>query len=100
MEDAILSGLSDLLQSAIPIVDARQPDQPLVYCNPAFERLTGYTSAEVVGRNMRFLQGPDTDPEARAALRSAIAVAKPCTVVIRNYRKDGSAFWSEVRISS
>ncbi len=99
MKVAILPGLPDLLQCAITIVDAQEPDQPVVWCNPAFERLTGYTSAEIVGRNMRLLQGPDTQPATRAALRSAIAAGRACTAVIRNYRKDGSAFWSEVRIS-
>ena len=99
MKVGVLPELPDLLQHAITIVDARLPDQPVVYCNAAFERLTGYTSAEVVGRNMRLLQGPDPEPEARATLRAAIAAGESCKVVIRNYRKDGSAFWSEVRIT-
>lgn len=99
MELGILSRLSDLLQSAVTVVDAQQPDLPLVYCNAAFEKLTGYASAEVIGRNMRLLQGPDTKPEERAALRSAIAAGEACTTVIRNFRKDGSAFWAEVHIT-
>ena len=99
MELAILSGLSDLLQSAVTIVDVQAPGQPVVYCNPSFERLTGYSRADIIGRNMRILQGPDTDAEVRTAMRSAVAAGEPCSVVIRNYRQDGSAFWSEVRLS-
>ncbi len=99
VDHANLSSLPDLLQGAITVVDARQPDLPLVYCNAAFERLTGYASPEVIGRNMRFLQGPGTKPEERAALRAAIAAGQACRVVIRNYRKDGSTFWAEVRVT-
>ena len=76
----------------ITIADATHPDLPLIYVNPAFTRTTGYTAAEVLGRNCRFLQGPETDPEHVAALRSAIASERKVSVEMTNYRKDGTPF--------
>lgn len=83
----------------ILITDSALADHPIVYVSPGFERLTGYASDEVVGRNCRFLQGPDTDPETKARLRQALRAEEPCTVEILNYRKDGSPFWNELSIS-
>jgi PAS domain S-box-containing protein len=81
------------------ISDPSQPDNPLVWVNPAFAVETGYAAAEVIGRNCRFLQGPDTDPAAIARIRAALAEHRPMTEVLINYRKDGSPFWNEVTIS-
>lgn len=83
----------------IVIADARKPDMPITYVNPAFERLTGYSSEEVVGRNCRFLQGNDTDQPALQELRKALRDGKGCKVVLANYRKDGTGFWNELSIS-
>jgi PAS domain S-box-containing protein len=83
----------------IAIADATKADYPLVYCNPAFERITGYSNAEVVGRNCRFLQGADTDPDSLAAIRLALREQRDCHVVLKNYRKDGTPFWNELAIS-
>ncbi len=85
--------------SGILITDANQPDNPIIYCNPAFERISGYTGDEVMGRNCRFLQGPDTDPQDRAMIRQAVASDSECQVVIKNYRKDGTPFWNKLTIS-
>ena len=79
--------------------DARAPDQPLTWVNPAFTAMTGYSLSEVVGRNCRFLQGPDSDPRAVAALRQATRDGRDVTVTLLNHRKDGTAFWNEVVIS-
>ena len=76
----------------VVLADARKADQPLVYVNPAFERITGYAPSEVLGRNCRFLQGPETDPAAVAEIREAVRQGRECAVVIRNHRKDGTAF--------
>ncbi len=80
------------------ISDPRLPDNPLVFVNPAFERTTGYRREEVQGRNCRFLQGPDTDPDAVEAVRKALRGREHRTVTLLNYRKDGSAFCNELAV--
>jgi PAS domain S-box-containing protein len=81
------------------ITDPRQPDNPLVWVNPSFTRVTGYEPDEVVGRNCRFLQGPATDPAALAEIRAGIAAQRTVTTTLLNYRKDGTAFWNHLSIS-
>jgi PAS domain S-box-containing protein len=78
------------------IADARLPDQPVVFTNEAFCRLTGYARDEILGRNCRFLQGPETDPAARARIRAAVAAGEPLEIEIRNHRKDGEPFWNRL----
>ncbi len=78
--------------NGIVIADATRSELPILYANPGFERLTGYTADEILGRNCRFLQGPDTDPIAINELRAAVAEGRSAKVVVRNYRKDGSPF--------
>jgi PAS domain S-box-containing protein len=84
--------------NSIVIADPNQPDYPIVYVNPAFEETTGYSSEEVLGRNCRFLQGEDRDQPAVGELRAAVREGRHCTVVLRNYRKDGTLFWNELSI--
>ena len=84
--------------NSIVISDPNQPDDPIVYVNPAFERTTGYDAEEVLGRNCRFLQGEDRDQTALGELRAAVHGGRHCTVVLRNYRKDGILFWNELSI--
>src|SRR5215212_11480360 len=84
--------------NSIVISDPNQPDDPLVYVNPAFERTTGYTAEEVLGRNCRFLQDEDRDQPAVGELRAAVHEGRHCSVVIRNYRKDGTLFWNELSV--
>jgi PAS domain S-box-containing protein len=84
--------------NSIVITDPSLPDHPLVYVNPAFEETTGYAAEEAVGRNCRFLQGEDRDQPAIEELRRAVREGRHCTVVLRNYRKDGSLFWNELSI--
>jgi PAS domain S-box-containing protein len=83
----------------ITIADARLPDMPLIYVNDAFLRISGYERAEVLGRNCRFLQGDERDQPARHAIRRALEERQHCTVLLRNYRKDGSLFWNELFLS-
>jgi PAS domain S-box-containing protein len=85
--------------NGIAIADATQPDLPVIYCNPAFEKITGYDRSEIVGRNCRFLQGPDTDRAALDRIRVALQEQHDCKVVLKNYRKDGTPFWNEFTIS-
>jgi len=86
-------------QNGIVITDARQTNNSIIYVNPAFEHITGYSAAEVIGRNCRFLQREHHDQPALAVLRQAIAAGEDCTVDIVNYRKDGQAFWNHLCVS-
>ncbi|MCV0397451.1 MAG: PAS domain-containing protein [Rhizobiaceae bacterium] len=81
------------------ITDPHKPDNPIVFANNAFLRLTGYERSEVMGRNCRFLQGPDTADDPIAAVRAAIAERRAIEVDLLNYRKDGSTFWNALYIS-
>ena len=83
----------------ITITDPSKEDNPIIYINDAFVELTGYPREEVLGRNCRFLQGTETQNEARAEMRNAIASAEPVSVELRNYRKDGEMFWNRVNIA-
>ncbi|MDU9390543.1 PAS domain S-box protein [Pseudomonas japonica] len=74
-------------------------DTILIYVNPAFERLSGYDANDILYRDCRFLQGSDRDQPARALIRQALESRQPCREILRNYRKDGSAFWNELSIT-
>jgi PAS domain S-box-containing protein len=78
------------------ISDPRLPDNPVVFVNDAFCRLTGYERQEIIGRNCRFLQGPETDPAVVRRIRDAVNAAQPIQVDIRNHRKSGEAFWNRL----
>src|SRR3712207_4004697 len=93
-----LEGALTASTNSIVISDPNQPDDPLVYVNPAFERTTGYTAEEVLGRNCRFLQNEDRDQPGVGELRAAVHEGRHCSVVLRNYRKDGTLFWNELSI--
>lgn len=81
------------------VTDNRVADYPILEANDAFLTLTGYDREEVIARNCRFLAGRGTEPEAQAALRSAVAEGRPTIVEITNYRKDGSPFRNAVMIA-
>ncbi|NHN41725.1 PAS domain-containing protein [Halorubellus sp. JP-L1] len=83
----------------ITIADADADDMPLVYTNDAFVDLTGYDRADVVGRNCRFLQGEDSDPDAVAEMRAAIEAETSVTTELANYTADGEKFWNRVDIA-
>ncbi len=83
----------------ITIADARLPDRPLIYVNEGFERLTGFTAAEALGRNCKFLQGQDADAGTVAEIRRALEEGRDCTVEILNRRKDGTPFWNRLSIT-
>ncbi len=85
--------------NGVIIVDAQSRELPMVYVNAAFERITGYSRSEALGRNCRFLQGEDTDPATVKQLREAVAEQRDVHVVIRNYRRDGKVFWNDLYIS-
>jgi PAS domain S-box-containing protein len=83
----------------ITIADFSLPDRPLVYVNRAFCETTGYSVSEALGRNCRYLQGPDTDPESVAELRRAVDAGESTSVELLNYRRDGTEFWNRVDIA-
>ena len=83
----------------ITITDLRLPDEPLIYANDGFERLTLYPMKDIIGRNCRFLQGPDTDASVIDQIRDAVRERKECTVEILNYRKDGKPFWNRLSLT-
>lgn len=81
------------------VVDARAPDMPIIFTNQAFHDTTGYGPAEVLGRNCRFLQGPETDRQIVSEIRKALTAEREIAVEILNYRKDGSTFWNALYIA-
>jgi two-component system cell cycle response regulator len=82
----------------VVLIDALAADFPVVYVNPGFEALTGYSSSDLLGKNLRMLQGDDRDQDARHRLREALKSGESCRVLLRNYRKDGTLFWNEMTI--
>ncbi|MEG5039396.1 MULTISPECIES: PAS domain S-box protein [unclassified Microcoleus] len=85
--------------TGVTISDATDPENPIIYCNPAFESMTGYRRQEIIGKNGRFLHGSDTDPAAVEIIRQALQTESECKVILKNYRKDGTAFWNCFSIS-
>lgn len=83
----------------VVITDPHRDDNPIIYANEGFERLTDYSKEEVEGRNCRFLQGKETDPAAVTEMREAIRNKEPITVTLLNYRKEGVPFWNRVSIA-
>ena len=92
-----LISTQELARSCV-ITDPNLPDNPIVYLTPEFEKMTGYSRSEIIGRNCRFLQGPLTDPDSVAVIRHALENILPVKVRIVNYRKDGSQFLNHISI--
>lgn len=81
------------------ITDPAKADNPIIFCNEAFQKLTGYDRSEIVGRNCRFLQGLDSDPAAVRQIRYAISAGRDINIELLNYRKDGTPFWNDLYLS-
>ena len=81
------------------VTDPLQPDNPIIFANRAFTRMTGYARDDIVGSNCRFLQGADTDPATVAQVRDAIREGREIATEILNYRKDGTPFWNALFVS-
>ncbi len=86
-------------RNGVLITDARVPGNPIIYVNPAFERITGYRAAEAVGQSPAFLYGADREQPELEKIRQALAHHQADSALLRNYRKDGSLFWNELHIA-
>ncbi|MEX6504435.1 EAL domain-containing protein [Pseudomonas zhanjiangensis] len=95
----LLGRCLDATDSGIMICDAQAKDVPIIYVNPAFERITGYSADESIGRNPRFLHGGESDQTGIDDIRRAIQGKREVHAVVRDYRKDGSPFWNSLYIS-
>merc|ERR1711935_1071472 len=90
----LMSALSGSQQN-FAISDPTLPDNPIVFASQGFLNLTGYQLDQVLGRNCRFLQGPETDPQAVEKIRKAVAEGVDASVCLLNYRIDGTTFWNQ-----
>jgi diguanylate cyclase (GGDEF)-like protein/PAS domain S-box-containing protein len=95
VQESVLAAVSH----SVTIADASVAGFPLIYVNEAFCAMTGYTPEEVLGKNCKFLQGVDTEESSVELLREALHKGERSSVVLKNYRKDGSPFWNEVTLT-
>ena len=95
----VLSKILDSCVNGITLADPDQEDMPLVYANKAFEEMTGYTQAETLGKNCRFLQDNEHEQEGVNKLREAIKNKESIEVILRNYRKNGELFYNQLKMT-
>ena len=95
----VLSAILDECVNGVTLADPDLDDAPIVYANKAFERLTGYSQAEIIGHNCRFLQGDDRNQEARFKIKEAMENQQAVEVTLRNYKKDGTLFYNNFKIT-
>lgn len=95
----LLQRMIDASNDGIVIAEREGEDHILIYANPAFERLTGYSLEEILYQDCRFLQADDRDQPALSHIREALSQQQPCRQILRNYRKDGRLFWNELSIA-
>jgi len=81
------------------VISDPQPANPIIECNRAFEAMTDYSRAEIVGRNCRFLSGPETEPALTEEIKVAVRERRPMLAEILNYKKDGTAFRNAVLVA-
>ncbi|HHX34751.1 MAG TPA: PAS domain S-box protein [Gammaproteobacteria bacterium] len=99
LRNEILLQLVESAQDGIVVAEKEGEDTILVYVNPAFEHLTGYSAEEILYQDCRFLQGEETNIDAVQVIRNAIDEQAPVRTVLKNYRKDGSVFWNELSVT-
>jgi len=95
----LLLQLVENAQEGIVVSEKEGEDTILIYVNPAFEELTGYTADEILYQDCRFLQGNDRQQESIQLIRDSIDGQKPIRTILKNYRKDGSMFWNELSVT-
>jgi diguanylate cyclase (GGDEF)-like protein/PAS domain S-box-containing protein len=94
----LLKQLVEASPEGVALCELREGEWPVVFVNPAMEQLTGYGADQIVGRNLRFLQADDKDQDGVAKIRNALREGQPCQTLIRNYRRDGTLFWNDLRL--
>lgn len=99
LRNEILLQLVESAQDGIVVAEKEGDDTILVYVNPAFEQLTGYSAEEILYQDCRFLQGEDTNVASVKVIREAINDQAPVRTILKNYRKDGSIFWNELSVT-
>ena len=85
--------------NGIVIGDAAQFGFPIVYVNPAWERMTGWEARQILGQSSAILQGPETDPAAVEEISRALREGRECQVTLLNYRRDGRPFWNDLTLT-
>ena len=95
----VLSSILDECVNGVTLSDPDLEDAPLVYANKAFERLTGYSQEDIIGRNCRFLQGDEREQPGRYQIREAMEKHEAVEVTLRNYKKDGTLFINRLKIT-
>jgi PAS domain S-box-containing protein len=95
----LLQLMVEASNDGIVVAEQEGDDSILIYVNPAFERLTGYTAADILYQDCRFLQGSERQQPGLAAIRQAIRDGQPCRQVLHNFRQDGTPFWNELSIT-
>jgi len=95
----ILSAILDECVNGVTLADPDLEDVPIIYANKAFEKLTGYSQKDIIGKNCRFLQGPDREQIERYQIAEAMKNEVPIEVTLRNYRKDGELFYNHLKIT-
>ena len=93
-ENRRLAAAVEAADVAVVISDPSLDDNPIIFVNPAFSRITGYAAEEAIGRNCRFLQGPESDLDSLRHVGEAVAESRSIEAELLNYRKDGSTFWN------
>jgi len=94
-----LNTVFDFMNAGLVIVDMQAEDQPVIYANPKFYDMTEYEQEDVIGKNCRFLQGKDTDKKMALEIKEAIRTRKRSKFIIKNYTKNGRAFWNELHLA-
>lgn len=94
----VLTQILDTCVNGVTLSDPDLPDNPIVYANSVFERMTGYSRDEILGHNCRFLQGEERDQPELAEIRAALAEHRTVEVTLRNFRKDGTLFYNRLSI--
>ncbi|WP_192034878.1 PAS domain S-box protein [Halomonas sp. YLGW01] len=95
----LLERIIDASEDGIVVAEREGDEHILIYVNQGFERLTGYSTDEILYRDCRFLQNDDHDQPGLARIRQALLEGRPCREILRNYKKDGTLFFNELSIT-